>query len=456
MTSEAGANGGIVRDTHVHPLAMVMLAVAAILVFAGPRRTAAAAMLFVACFVSSGQDIVIFGASLYALRILVLVGLLRALVRNEIHSLRLNRIDTLVLLWCACGVAAYTIQQANFAGFVFKTGQSIDSAGAYFAFRCLFTSIDDLKFIVRWQAILAIPVVAAFLFEHATRYNPFSIFGGVPEITAEREGRFRCQGAFSHAILAGTFWASTLPLMAAMLWEKSKWRTLFAVGCACALLIIILCASSTPLLGVLVTVLGFLAFKLRNKMRAVRWSLLGLLGVLQIVMKAPVWSLLGRINLVAGSTGYYRYMLADAAIRHFGDWFAFGMVSNAAWGNEWGHYLTDITNQYVLEGLRGGVITLGLFIAIIWLSFLKTGKLTRAATNNLDRIVFWALGVTLAVHAACFLAVSYFGQIVVLFNMHLALIASAKLETRKAVHSSRFKTKKQDAAVVSPFKPQYE
>jgi hypothetical protein len=437
---DSAGNQELIRDTQVHPLAMAMLACAGLIVLLGSRRSAAVAILFVACFVSSGQDIVIFGISLYALRILILLGIIRVFVRSEIQSLRLNRVDAVMLLWCGVGITAYTLQQVSFSGFVFKMGQSVDATGAYIVFRCLMRGVEDLKAIIRWQAILAIPVALVFLLENATRYNLFSIFGGVPELTPQREGRFRCQGAFSHAILAGTFWASTLPLMIGLWWGAAKGRLIFAVGAGCGLLVIVLCASSTPLLGVFTVVIGLSLFFLRLRMRVIRWGGVGLLVLLQIVMKAPVWSLLGRIQLVAGSTGYYRYKLVDAAISHVGDWFLVGMASNADWGNEWGHYLTDITNQYILEGLRGGIITLGFFVAIICFCFGRVGSLIRAANSRQERILYWCLGVTLAVHAVCFMAVSYFGQIVMLFNLHLALIASMPLsrtKTKSVVKATR-------------------
>jgi len=423
------------HETTLHPIALVILVVACIATLFASRRAAVMAMLFVACFVSPGQNLVVFGASLYLLRILTLIGIVRVLVRGEAASVRPNLIDAMMLLWFSASILAYTAQQQSFAGFKFVAGQGIDSAGAYFVFRCLFKGIDDLKAYIRWQSILAIPVAIAFIYEYSTRYNVFSIFGGVPEVTEQRQGVLRCQGAFAHPILAGTFWASVLPLLIGSWWVRAQNRVIGAVGLICSMMIIVLCASSTPLLGVIACGFGLALFPFRSTIKAIRWASLVLLIGLHFVMQSPLWSVLARIKIVAGSTGYYRYQLVDAAIAHVDDWWLCGMASNASWSVKLGHYLTDITSQYILEALRGGLLTLGLFVGMIWFCFKRVGFLTRTTRNRGDQILLWCLGVTLAVHAICFIAVSYFGQIVMLFNLHLALIAAMPLAPtrRKAI-----------------------
>ena len=56
----------------------------------------------------------------------------------------------------------------------------------------------------------------------------------------------------------------------------------------------------------------------------------------------------------------------------------------------WGVVLGDITNQYVLEGVRGGSPALALFVALIMMAFSRVGRLWRhAAGNNANVVLSW-------------------------------------------------------------------
>jgi hypothetical protein len=112
--------------------------------------------------------------------------------------------------------------------------------------------------------------------------------------------------------------------------------------------------------------------------------------------------------------------LIDEAINHFFEWFLIGVQETG----HWGYGLEDVTNQYVLEGVRGGILSLALFISIIVISFRDVGFLWRSARSKSLTMLAWALGVCLFIHCMNFLAVSYFGQITVIWYMLLAMIAS--------------------------------
>src|ERR1035438_2272523 len=91
-------------------------------------------------------------------------------------------------------------------------------------------------------------------------------------------------------------------------------------------------------------------------MRLLRWGILLALVGLHLVMKAPVWALISRIDLTGSSSGWHRYMLVDHCIRHFSDWWLLGFKSY----NDWGWDMWDLSNQYVAYALTGGVLTLAL------------------------------------------------------------------------------------------------
>jgi hypothetical protein len=388
-----------------------------------PRRQAVIPMLIMACFVAPGQRVVLLSLDFTFLRILVLCGFVRLLARQELRGFQVNAMDWLLIAWTVTNTVAYTILNQSAAAFVNRLGFSFDAIGMYLLFRCLINSREDLDRVVMALIVLSAAVVPFFLLEASTGKNLFSVFGGVPAETMVRDGRLRCQGAFAHPILAGCFWASVLPLMGAWWWKRGMARWLAGAGVGCSAVIIVACSSSTPVMAVLFGILGMALFRFRGHMRAIRWGLLGLAVALHLVMNNPVWHLLARVNVVGGSTGWHRYHLIDKAIEHFSEWWLVGTVSTT----HWGHGLDDVTNQYILEGVRGGLATMALFIAVIAVAFASVGRARRIAAASSDpypeRLV-WAVGVALFVHVTNFMAVSYFGQITMVWYLNLAIAGS--------------------------------
>jgi hypothetical protein len=148
-----------------------------------------------------------------------------------------------------------------------------------------------------------------------------------------------------------------------------------------------------------------------------------LMLLLQVVMNAPIWFVFARFSFFSGSTGWHRANLIDQTISHFFDWWLVGARETYSWG-VWGG---DITNQFILEGVRGGLITMILFIAIVVLCFSRVGHLLRESRfeSKRSRLFLWAIGATLFSHVISFMNVSYFDQNVVNWFLTLAAVAAA-------------------------------
>ena len=406
----------------LHPVALAMIIVLGTAMLLLPRRHALLPMVIMACFISQAQRVVILGANFNLIRVMVLFGWARIISRGEYSPFKWLTLDKLVMSWAIVRTIIFTIQRAEFGAFVFQLGQSFDSIGMYFMFRCLLRSWDDWYNLDRSFIAVSIPVAACFFVEWQTRHNLFSFLGGVPLITEVREGRLRCQGAFPHPIVAGCFWAVMLPFVIALWWRKDQTSKAWClVGCFTFCAIIASAGSSTPLGGVLEGVFGMSLFFLRHRMRTVRWSLLAILLLLHIVMKGPVWSLLGHIDLAGGSTGAYRAVLIDLAIHNFDTWWLIGTKSISSW-NPW---FFDVTDQYIMEAITGGIWTLTLFVAMISFAFRDTGSVIHATENDrAKQIAAWSIGVGLFVHVMTFFGVFYFGQIYMVWYLQLATIGS--------------------------------
>jgi hypothetical protein len=377
--------------------------------------------LLLASVLPAAQRIVLGGLDFTFLRLLVIAGFARVLARSETDGFRWTALDKSFVALVAVTTITYALRLRSGTALVFQLGVAFDALGLYFLTRFLVRGWQDLDRLALSAILVSIPTAAFFLIEFQTGRNLFSVFGGVAEITTLREGKLRCTGAFGNAILAGCFWASLAPLMVARAFQPHASRMLSVVGTTCVLIIVVACSSSTPLMGLFVGIVGVCFLPIRSRLRWVRWGILGLLTSLHIVMKAPVWHLISRIDLVGGSTGYHRYNLIDKFIRNFSEWWLLGTNSTAHWG--WG--LHDTANQYVATGVRGGLLSLILFIAVLSLAFRQNGEIVRRAGANKPRLAYsWAMGVTLLMHTIMFLAVSYWGQITVIWYAGIASIAS--------------------------------
>lgn len=410
-------------ETSFQPVGLAVLILLGVMTLVVPRRYAVLPMMVMACFIP-GQNLAVFTLNFNALRIIVLFGSVRVLLRGEWRGFAWKSIDVALVLWAVCGTVAYVALYATADALKFKLGAMYDAIGMYFFFRLVIRNWEDVHATVRGFVIISVPVAVAFLVERATGRNIFAVFGGVRAVTEVRDGKLRCQGAFAHPILAGCFWASLLPLFGAMWWRDRRGRAWAYIGVSACGIVIVCCASSTPLMAVLFGVVGASLFGLRAHMKRIRWGVVCFLVLLHFMMRGPVWSLIARVDVLSGSTGYYRFVLIDEAIHHFDEWWLVGVQSTSHWGAWLGPSgLTDVANQYVLEGVRGGFSTLVLFLVLIGLVFAGVGRLWRSADAGNQKMA-WAMGVGVFVHCTSFLAVSYFGQIQMLWYLALAMIAS--------------------------------
>jgi hypothetical protein len=107
---------------------------------------------------------------------------------------------------------------------------------------------------------------------------------------------------------------------------------------------------------------GVLLFGYRRHLKIAKYLVLFGLVAFSIISNKPVWHLVSRIDIVGGSTGWHRYYLIDRAIAHFNEWWLVGTLNTA----DWGEGLDDVTNQFLLEGVRSGFLGMLLFAVLIY------------------------------------------------------------------------------------------
>lgn len=390
------------------------------------RRLAPLPLLVGACYMTLGQGLELGSFTFTVIRILVAAGLVRVVIRGERISGGMNSLDRLMIVWAIWALISSAFHDDPSGALVFRLGLVYNTCGIYFLLRVFCRSFEDVMELCRITALLLVPIAVEMVYETLTLHNLFSVFEGVPESPAIREGRARAQGPFAHSILAGTVGAASLPLMCG-LWRQNR-KTAILGGLASATMIFA-SGSSGPIVSAAAGVGAMLMWYHRDKMRLFRWlTLLAYIG-LDLVMKAPAYYIIGRINLVGGSTGYHRAALIEAALRHLHEWWLAGTDYTRHWmptGVSWDAGHTDITNHYIQLGVIGGLPLMLLFIAILAKGFSFVG-LTLRQGREFDpesQFVVWALGAALFAHAATFISVSYFDQSFVFIYLNLAAIGS--------------------------------
>jgi hypothetical protein len=402
--------------TNIHPSALAFMAVMAVLAFL-PRRSAPTfALLSVCVFMHMDQRLVVGGFDFSMLRLITLAVLLRVLIRGEYRGFQFGRLDRLFVAWVLSAGFIYLIRVGS-KGVVESLGYTLDALGSYFAMRLLVRTPQQVLTIWKQLAWIVVILSPFMVYEWATRQNPFGIltYDGF-EIAVVRNGKVRAAGPLSHPILTGTFGAVLIPVFVGIFRGSKKHRLLMGTACIAATIVTFSSGSSGPLMAWAIGFFGWGMWRFRRHMRTILWGLFALGVVIHFVREKPIWHLILRLSAITGGTGYHRYELIDAFVNRFSEWALLGTDSTAHWG--WG--LQDTTNQYVVEGVNGGLLTLIIFILVLRTSFvqLKRARIVFERFEGPKSIwaqLAWGCSVSLMVHCVSFVSVSYFGQILQFF-----------------------------------------
>jgi len=423
------AGGG---ETSLHPLMLVALIIGGILILALPRRYAVIPLLCLSIPIPMAQTLMVGSFHFQVYRIVILFAWTRILYeKSRLKSLwTWNPVDTAVLGYAVVCIVTYTLLWQQSAAFFGEVGKAYGIVGYYFAFRFFLRDRQDVDNVIKTYVWIAVFVAIVMINEQMTGHNALSMFGA-PELSAVRDGYIRAQGPFSVYLTAGAFGATLIPLFLC-LWRRGGSIKLALLGLTAGIVITLTCKTSTAISACLAVVIGLAMWGLRGRMKQVRWAIVSVLTAMHLVMKAPVWALLARVDIVGGSTGWHRFKIVDNFVHHFWDWFLLG--SNNYWTWEGGDDMWDTANQYVATGETFGLLALILFIATIVYCFKYLGHARKASVGNRSQAwFFWLMGVALFANLIAFLGIDYFDQSQVYWYSLLAMIVAATLSRRTAI-----------------------
>ncbi|PYY16524.1 MAG: hypothetical protein DMG61_04175 [Acidobacteria bacterium] len=432
--------GGGVADTVLNPAVLAVVVAVGLIILFQPRKKLIGPLVATSILIPMDQVLVLGGLHFPMLRLLALFGIVR-LIREKVSSKAkiftggINKIDIsvigLVLFTAVAGILLFR----EGGEVVFQLGEIYSAFGVYFLLRFLIREKEDVIRAIRTFAFVSIFVSTIMTWEIKTRHNPYALLGGSRAnyyaTVEERDDKPRATGCFGHPILAGSFAAMMIPLFVLLWRERKNSKILAAAGIVAASLMVLASNSSTPILGYLAGVLALSLWELRNWMRVIRWLIVLTLVSLHMVMKAPVWHLIARIDLAGGSSSWHRFALIDQCIRHFADWWLIGVKSTA----EWGWDMWDTANQYVSICDASGLLPFILFLSIIAYGFKYVGKARKVADTKKERLFFWALGSAVFANVVSFVGVSYWDQTQVAWYSLLAMISATAVVARKETKS---------------------
>jgi hypothetical protein len=425
----------------VNGIPVIFAVIAGVLVAALPRRAALIPLLVAAAYTPRLPIIEIGPASLSVLRVLVAIGVVRAIIRGERLANGVNIVDRLVFVWAFLLIAISVFHTSD--AWTFRIGLVWGELGFYVLCRIFLRDAQDVRRVFGFLVVALAPLAALMLLEKYTGHNYFSVLGlaevGFADVVNVRDGHIRAYGPFFHPILAGTVGATCVP-MALYLWRSHRARAL--IGLAAGFGIVFASTSTGPVLMALSTCLAMFIWRVRERLIMIRWAAVMAIIGLQLVMNDPVYFLMARIDVAGGSQGWHRAQLIRSSIIHLDEWWAVGTEYTRHWmptGIPANQTHTDITNHILAMGVVGGLPLLIVFVSVLLAAFRTVGRGLGASAHEPlgSRFLIWTLGAMLFGQVVNFFSISLFDHSVMFFYLILAAIGAVQMGPDGAGHASR-------------------
>lgn len=423
--------GGGSAETMLTPLTAVLMLIAIVLILVLPRRSVIACFLTGCLCMPIAQVVVLGGVHFTVLRILIITGMIRRVIdpgqgKKGKYPGGINGMDLTIIFWAASEMTVVSLQWMNAQAMIHNLGDFLDAFGGYLVVRYLIPDEEAIYRTIKVLAVICAIQGACMLGEQTAHLNVFRYLGGNQHLSY-RDDKIRSEGVMG-CLYAGSFAGVTMPLFV-WLWSVKRNRKFGWIGLAGAVLMVLTANSSTPLLAVAAGVLGLLFWPLRRSMRQIRWALGLTLTALHLVMHAPVWSLIARIDLTGSSSSYHRYYLIDKCINHFSYWWLLGYRYYDAWGWD----MWDLSDQFVVAALTGGLVTLVLYISIFVRGFSALGTARRRVAGERGREwLIWCLGADLFANVVAQFGINYMAQMMMTLFPLLAFISVVLYSTKNA------------------------
>jgi hypothetical protein len=399
-----------------------------------PRRYMIAPYILTACLIPASEEIVILGFNFQPARVLVLIGMVRALLGEAARQYRFVPLDGLILLWGFNLAAVSILREPTMQMFVRQTGVLYEIFGMYFLARLTIQSRAQVHVALTTLAVCALVSLPLGILEVVTRQRPLAIIYQTLDASAHlRENKVRVYSVFPQAIAFGNF----MCVSAALLW--GQWRSttgrqamLGLVGMLAAIACAILSNSGTTLSTLMAATFAILLFYYRPAVRYAVWGVPLFMASYHFFWPGGQWwGLVARASSIVGGSGFHRAELIKQFWLRIDEWALKGSEDVTHW-----NIVGDPANHWVTEGLKGGLLGLILFTAVVVMCFIVVGRALKATPARRDQALFWAIGCGMFAFCVSFIGLANFGQINVLWFGLIGMIGSVS-ESLRVQRSTR-------------------
>ena len=162
--------------------------------------------------------------------------------------------------WACCrALANVLVVNGEPGAIIYQAGFLIDSIGGFLFVRFLIRNEEDILRVIKIFAALTVIFAITMSVEKFRGLNIFGYLGIVSVIPGSREGSIRAAGAFAHPILAGVFGVAVMPLFW-WLRQSGKARVAGLLGLCGSMGMMVMSASSTPLMSFVAAIIAGFAF----------------------------------------------------------------------------------------------------------------------------------------------------------------------------------------------------
>ncbi len=286
----------------LHPVVAAWMLIAILSILILPRKKGIAPFLLAVFTIPIGQVLVVGGVHFTMMRILILAGLVRGAISKRSSaegwfSTGITPIDEVIVLWTVSALVVITIQWMNAQMFITQMGNFLDALGGYVVLRFFISDGDAIRRTTKVFAAICVIHGICMINEQITGVNVFNFVGGVniPVDVTIRDGHLRSSGIMG-PLGSGVFAGVLIPLFL-WLWSEGKSQLTALAGLAGSAAMLITTHASTPWMSCAAGIIGLCFWPLRRRMRIIRWGVVITLVSLHLVMKAPVWHLISRVDL---------------------------------------------------------------------------------------------------------------------------------------------------------------
>jgi len=435
----------------LEPLTLALALIAVLLILRSKPLTGLFIYLALLCWYSAWQPVTILGIHLTGPR-MVMPFLLWRCARDPLIKRRFRwmAIDTAVIVLAAAEVAAGFATTSLDQLLQNRAGAFFDTSMVYFTVRlAVMTEAEYVRF---FKGLIAIAAPLAFfgVYQAVTGSNPWGVFVNQGQMfegatvindwveNSKRLGFYRASVNFPYSITFGFFFA-LIGAVAAGAWYyvSGRRRRVFVIGLCIMLVGMLSSMSSGPILAGGTAVVVTMGWPFRRYWKLFVGGLVLCLVAIEIGSNRHWYDVLGWYLAFNRATAGYRIALIEETFNGgmTGHWaVGYGLVSPSNIAEivaNWKH--TDITNHFVYEVMRFGLVGFIPWAAVMALAIARLRKGFRTAVSLQQQWVAWCIGAGICATLASMMSACWEGQPYNLFWAVLGLAANAPLMARSAL-----------------------